>query len=168
MAPVANGGLYFGSAPPPATYANMRTFKAALDLLGAMHEAALDKAFARLGVDGLPGLVASSSPRFRSATWRAASRKCSACRPGAERRGPRRLRPAFPRASAGAFPRLPGRPRPAAHQRLGALRAVPPQRAYNDYYRRIRIDHAIALPIYVRDGLLVSFVLNRTRRDHRP
>ena len=39
---------------------------------------------------------------------------------------------------------------------------------YNDYYRRIRIDHAIALPIYVRDGLLVSFVLNRTRRDHRP
>ncbi len=36
---------------------------------------------------------------------------------------------------------------------------------YNDYYRRIRIDHAIALPIYVRHGLLVSFVLNRTRRD---
>ena len=36
---------------------------------------------------------------------------------------------------------------------------------YNDYYRRIRIDHAMALPIYVRDGLLVSFVFNRTRRD---
>jgi len=36
---------------------------------------------------------------------------------------------------------------------------------YNDYYRRIRIDHAMALPIYVRDGLLVSFVLNRSRRD---
>ena len=36
---------------------------------------------------------------------------------------------------------------------------------YNDYYRRIRIDHAMALPVYVRDGLLVSFVLNRTRRD---
>ena len=36
---------------------------------------------------------------------------------------------------------------------------------YNEYYRRVRIDHAIALPIYVRDGLLVSFVLNRTRRD---
>ncbi|HJV11595.1 MAG TPA: helix-turn-helix transcriptional regulator, partial [Burkholderiales bacterium] len=26
-------------------------------------------------------------------------------------------------------------------------------------------DHAIALPIYVRDGVLVSFVLNRTRRN---
>lgn len=36
---------------------------------------------------------------------------------------------------------------------------------YNDYYRRIRIDHAMALPIYVRDGVLVSFVLNRTRRN---
>ena len=36
---------------------------------------------------------------------------------------------------------------------------------YNDYYRRVRIDHAMALPVYVRDGLLVSFVLNRTRRD---
>ena len=36
---------------------------------------------------------------------------------------------------------------------------------YNDYYRRIRIDHAMALPIFVRDGLLVSFVLNRSRRD---
>jgi len=36
---------------------------------------------------------------------------------------------------------------------------------YNDYYRQIRIDHAMALPIFVRDGLLVSFVLNRSRRD---
>src|SRR5205085_11784989 len=36
---------------------------------------------------------------------------------------------------------------------------------YNDYYHRIRIDHAMALPIFVRDGLLVSFVLNRSRRD---
>src|SRR5258708_36153586 len=36
---------------------------------------------------------------------------------------------------------------------------------YNDYYRRIRIDNAMALPVYVGNGLLVSFVLNRTRRD---
>ncbi len=36
---------------------------------------------------------------------------------------------------------------------------------YADYYRRIGIDHAIAVPIYM-DGLsLVSFVLNRSRRD---
>ncbi|MGZ5203817.1 MAG: helix-turn-helix transcriptional regulator [Caldimonas sp.] len=36
---------------------------------------------------------------------------------------------------------------------------------YSDYYRRIGIDHAVALPIRVDEELLVSFVLNRTRRD---
>ncbi len=36
---------------------------------------------------------------------------------------------------------------------------------YSDYYRRITIDHALALPILVGDGLLVSFVLNRGRHD---
>lgn len=36
---------------------------------------------------------------------------------------------------------------------------------YSDYYRRIGIDHAIAVPIHVDDGLLISFVLNRQRRD---
>ena len=41
--------------------------------------------------------------------------------------------------------------------RLGAL--------YADYYRRIGIDHAIALPLQVDDRTLVSFVLNRRRRD---
>jgi DNA-binding CsgD family transcriptional regulator len=32
---------------------------------------------------------------------------------------------------------------------------------YNDYYRAIRIDHAMALPIHVDQRLLVSFVFNR-------
>ena len=36
---------------------------------------------------------------------------------------------------------------------------------YNEYYRRIGIDHAIAVPLFVNRNLLVSFVLNRTRRD---
>jgi DNA-binding CsgD family transcriptional regulator len=36
---------------------------------------------------------------------------------------------------------------------------------YNEYYRRIGIDHAVALPVYVDDKTLVSFVLNRRRRD---
>jgi len=36
---------------------------------------------------------------------------------------------------------------------------------YADYYRRIGIDHAVALPLYVDDGWLVSFVLNRRGRD---
>lgn len=36
---------------------------------------------------------------------------------------------------------------------------------YNDYYRRIGIDHVVAVPLFVDEGLLVSFVLNRTGRD---
>ena len=36
---------------------------------------------------------------------------------------------------------------------------------YNEYYRRIGIDHAVALPLYVDCATLVSFVLNRAGRD---
>ena len=36
---------------------------------------------------------------------------------------------------------------------------------YADYYRRIGIDHAIAVPLFVDRNLLVSFVLNRKARD---
>lgn len=36
---------------------------------------------------------------------------------------------------------------------------------YNEYYRRIGIDHVIAVPLFVDKRLLVSFVLNRARRD---
>ena len=36
---------------------------------------------------------------------------------------------------------------------------------YNEYYRNIGIDHALAIPLYVDDATLVSFVLNRAGRD---
>ncbi len=36
---------------------------------------------------------------------------------------------------------------------------------YNDYYRRIGIDHVIAVPLFVDRSLLVSFVLNRNGSD---
>jgi hypothetical protein len=36
---------------------------------------------------------------------------------------------------------------------------------YNEYYRSIRIDHVMALPIHVDEHMLVSFVFNRSRRD---
>jgi DNA-binding CsgD family transcriptional regulator len=35
---------------------------------------------------------------------------------------------------------------------------------FNEYYRPIRIDHAMAVPIHVDRTLLVSFVFNRSRR----
>ena len=36
---------------------------------------------------------------------------------------------------------------------------------YNDYYRRIGIDHVIAVPLLIEGDVLVSFVLNRSRSD---
>jgi DNA-binding CsgD family transcriptional regulator len=36
---------------------------------------------------------------------------------------------------------------------------------YDEYYRAIGIDHAVALPLYAGEGWLVSFVLNRRARD---
>ena len=61
----------------------------------------------------------------------------------------------------------------AAHQDGGAHRISDslPTRAfrrtplYGEYYQRIGIAHAIAVPLHVDDRTLVSFVLNRTHRD---
>jgi DNA-binding CsgD family transcriptional regulator len=36
---------------------------------------------------------------------------------------------------------------------------------YAEYYRRIRIEHAVAVPLHVDGRVLVSFVLNRSGRD---
>jgi DNA-binding CsgD family transcriptional regulator len=36
---------------------------------------------------------------------------------------------------------------------------------YNEYYRTIGIDHVMAVPIHVDHRFLVSFVLNRSKRD---
>ena len=36
---------------------------------------------------------------------------------------------------------------------------------YADYYRRIGIDYVVAVPVHVDSARLVSFVLNRARRD---
>lgn len=36
---------------------------------------------------------------------------------------------------------------------------------FNEYYRRIGIDHVVAVPMFVDQRLLVSFVLNRKKRD---
>ena len=36
---------------------------------------------------------------------------------------------------------------------------------YNDHYRRVGLDHAVAPPLWIDDLWPVSFVLNRRRRD---
>jgi DNA-binding CsgD family transcriptional regulator len=145
----------------------MRTFRAALDLLGAMSEAAPDKAsYARLGVEGLPELVASEFTTLSICHLASGKREVFGLPAGAlsaedraafDRHFHEHPLVRFHAYQGGRVPQRISDSVPFEQFRRTAL--------YNDYYRRIRIDHAIALPIYVRDGLLVSFVLNRTRRD---
>jgi DNA-binding CsgD family transcriptional regulator len=145
----------------------MRTFRAALDLLGAMGEAALDKAsFAKLGVERLPTLVASEFTTLSICHLASGKREVFGLPAGAlsaedraafDRHFHEHPLVRFHAYQGGRVPQRISDSVPFEQFRRTAL--------YNDYYRRIRIDHAIALPIYVRDGLLVSFVLNRMRRD---
>ena len=145
----------------------MRTLRAALDLLGAMNESALDKrGFAQLGVEQLPQLVASEFTTLSICHLASGRREVFGLPAGAlseqDRAAFNRHFHEHPLVRYHAYHRGRGTQRisdslPIDEFRCSAL--------YNDYYRRIRIDHAMALPIYVRDGVLVSFVLNRTRRD---
>jgi DNA-binding CsgD family transcriptional regulator len=142
-------------------------FRLALDVLGAMREASHDTAsFARLGVEKLPALVASEFTTLSICNLLNGKREVYGLPAGA-------LSAADREAFNRHFDRHPlvryhGFEHGEVTQRISD--SVPFERfrrgaLYNDYYRRIRIDHAMALPVYVRDGLLVSFVLNRSRRD---
>ena len=145
----------------------MRTLRAALGLLGAMNESALDKrVFAQLGVEQLPQLVASEFTTLSICHLASGRREVFGLPAGAlseqDRAAFDRHFHEHPLVRYHAYQGGRGTQRisdslPIEQFRRSAL--------YNDYYRRIGIDHAMALPIYVRDGVLVSFVLNRTRRN---
>lgn len=132
-----------------------------------MNEAALDKSsFAKLGVERLPTLVASEFTTLSICHLASGKREVFGLPVGAlsaedraafDRHFHEHPLVRFHAYQGGRVPQRISDSVPFEQFRRTAL--------YNDYYRRIRIDHAIALPIYVRDGLLVSFVLNRTRRD---
>ena len=132
-----------------------------------MSEAALDKvSFAKLGVERLPALVASEFTTLSICHLASGKREVFGLPAGAlsaqdraafDRHFHEHPLVRFHAYQGGRGPQRITDSVPFEQFRRTAL--------YNDYYRRIRIDHAIALPIYVRDGLLVSFVLNRTRRD---
>lgn len=142
-----------------------RDFRAALDLLGAMAEAD-PAAFAEVGVQRLPALVASEFTTLSLCDLTGGRREVFGLPRGAlsaeDRAAFNRHFDSHPLVrfhgyQGGGVTRRISDCVPFARFRESAL--------YNDYYRRIRIDHAMALPVFVRDGLLVSFVLNRSRRD---
>ena len=132
-----------------------------------MSEAALDKAsFAKLGVERLPALVASEFTTLSICHLASGKREVFGLPAGAlsaqdraafDRHFHQHPLVRFHAYQGGRVPQRISDSVPFEQFRRTAL--------YNDYYRRIRIDHAIALPIYVRDGLLVSFVLNRDFTD---
>jgi DNA-binding CsgD family transcriptional regulator len=142
-------------------------FRAALDLLGGMSEAALDTpSFAELGVERLPKLVAAEFTTLSICHLASGRREVFGLPAGALSADDRA---AFDRHfHEHPLVRYHGYEGGSATRRISdslPLAAFRRTALYNDYYRRVRIDHAMALPIYVRDGLLVSFVLNRTGRD---
>ena len=142
-------------------------FRAALDLLGAIGEAGRDtRSFARVGVERLPRLVASEFTTLSVCDLVSGRRAVYGLPPGALSADDRA---AFDRHfKAHPLVRFHGYDRGVITQRISDCLPFEEFRRgalFNEYYRRIGIDHAIAVPVLARAGLLVSFVLNRSRRD---
>lgn len=141
--------------------------RAALDSLGAIAEAtAADGAFARHGVTCLPRLVASELTTLSVCDLDTAHRSVVSDLPGVI---------AAPEIAAfdrhfheHPLVRAHGRNPRAPTRRVSDLLPARDFRRtplYHHYYRPIRIDHVMAVPIHVQDSVLVSFVFNRSGRD---
>jgi DNA-binding CsgD family transcriptional regulator len=121
--------------------------------------------FARRGVGRLPRLVSSELTTLSVCNLESGHRSVVSDRPGAISR---REIEAFDRYFFDhPLVREHGRNPRAVTRRIADLlpehdfRRTP---LYNDYYRVIGIDHAMAVPIHVDGHVLVSFVLNRIGR----
>lgn len=142
-------------------------FSAAFDVLRQLEIVSADApSFARHGVLALTGLVASELTTLSVCDLRTGHRQVVGL-PGT----------ALSPADIAAFDRhffehplvrFHGVARGQTVHRISdslAPRAFRRTALYADYYRRIGIHHAIAVPIYMDGQSLVSFVLNRSRRD---
>jgi DNA-binding CsgD family transcriptional regulator len=141
--------------------------EATVALLGAMAESARDfDSYAAAGVRLLPTLVASEMTTLSVCDLASGRREVVSCPAGrlgaADRACFDRFFFEHPLVRYHAISRGSGAHRisdsvPFARFRQRAL--------YSEYYQRIGIDHAIALPLHVDERTLVSFVLNRKKRD---
>jgi len=144
-----------------------RDLRAALDCLGAITESvASDGSFARHGVSSLKRLVASEITTLSICDLDTGHRSVVSDIPGAINR---RQVQAFDRHfHEHPLVRAHGRNPAATTQRISDLvRDADFRRSalFDDYYRSIRIDRAMAVPIHVHRHVIVSFVLNRSGRD---
>jgi DNA-binding CsgD family transcriptional regulator len=141
--------------------------RGALDALGAIAEGtAADGAFARHGLASLPRLVPCELATLSICDLASRHRSVTSDVPGA----------ITARENAAFDRHFHDHPLVRAHRGNPQARArrisdVVPVKdfrrsaLYNDYYRPIRIEHAIAVPIDVQRDVLVGFVLNRSGRD---
>ena len=139
----------------------------ALDVLYTLGEACTGSAaFARCGVLLLPRLVPADVTTLSVCDLRGGRRGVVTDLPGAI---PAHALAAFDRHfHEHPLVREHGRNAAAVARRISDLVAPADFRRtglYNDYYRAVRIEHVMAVPIHVDDRILVSFVLNRTGRD---
>lgn len=121
--------------------------------------------FARRGVECLPRLVASELTTLSVCNLDTGHRAVVSDQPGAI--GAREIALFDRHFHEHPLVREHGRNPRAVTKRVEDLMPQAQFRAtalYNDYYRAIGIDHAMAVPIHVDRRLLVSFVFNRAGR----
>ena len=138
-----------------------------LDILLAIAESAFgSNEFARRGVDCLPRLVSSELTTLSVCNFETGHRSVVSDQAGAISQ--RELEAFDQYFFEHPLGREHARNPCAITKRIGDLlpesefKRTP---LYNDYCRRIRIDHVMAVPIHVDRRFLVSFVFNRGKRD---
>ena len=146
---------------------NTRDLRAALDTLHTVGEASASvDGFARQGVASLKRLVAGELTTLSICNLDTGHRSVVSDVPGAIAK---REIDAFDRHfHEHPLVRDHGRNPRAETRRISDLLPAAEFRRtplFNDYYRPIRIDHAMAVPIHVDRTCLVSFVFNRAKRD---
>ena len=140
--------------------------RAALDTLHAIGQDCVDGGdFARRGVQCLPRLVSSEITTLSVCNLDSGHRRVVCDQPGVISR---RELEVFDRYFYDhPLVREHGRNPTAVTRRIedllpdSAFQRTP---LFNDYYRAIRIDHVMAVPIHVDRHVLVSFVVNRSKR----
>ena len=141
--------------------------RSALDALGAISEcAANDRQFARHGVARLRRLVPAELTTLSICNLESGHRSVVSDVPGAISK--QQIETFDRHFHEHPLVRAHGRNPAAETRRISDLVPAAEFRRtplYNDYYRPIRLEHAMAVPIHVLGHELVSFVLNRSGRD---
>jgi DNA-binding CsgD family transcriptional regulator len=144
-----------------------RDLRACLDTVRALGEAtAAGQGFLNHGVTILPRLVASEITHVSICDLATGNRRVVSDQPGAISR--RHLEVFNHYFHEHPLVRAHGHNPAATTVRISDLMPAPDFRrspVFNDYYRPIGIDYAMAVPIHVREHELVSFVFNRKDRD---